>query len=43
MAAVMSLDEGHRRISSPTRYPVGMTAQVAALKAELLAQATAEG
>jgi nicotinate phosphoribosyltransferase len=43
MAAVISLDEGHRRISSPTRYPVGMTAQLSALKAELLAQATAEG
>jgi nicotinate phosphoribosyltransferase len=42
MAAVASLDEGHRRISSPTRYPVGMTAQLAGLKAELLAQAMAD-
>ncbi len=42
LATVALLDEGHRRLGSPTRYPVGMTAQLAALKAELLAQAAGD-
>jgi hypothetical protein len=39
MRAVHALDEGHRRLSAPARYPVGMTAHLAELKAELLAKA----
>ncbi len=42
MAGVAALDEGHQRIASPTRYPVGMTMQLAGLKAELLARASGE-
>jgi len=38
--AVEALDEGHRRIASPARYPVGMSPPLAAQKAELLAQAS---
>jgi nicotinate phosphoribosyltransferase len=37
--AVSKLDEGHRRIASPARYPVGMSQGLAALKADLLAKA----
>ena len=40
--AVEGLDEGHRRIASPARYPVGMSSPLAAQKAELLAQASAD-
>jgi nicotinate phosphoribosyltransferase len=36
--AVRGLDEGHRRITSPARYPVGMSQSLAALKAEMLAK-----
>jgi nicotinate phosphoribosyltransferase len=39
-SAVAALDEGHRRIVSPARYPVGITPSLAALKAEMLAKAT---
>ncbi|HEY3816766.1 MAG TPA: hypothetical protein VGL81_06325 [Polyangiaceae bacterium] len=39
--AVEALDEGHRRIASPARYPVGMSPPLAAQKADLLAQASA--
>ncbi|HEY8038894.1 MAG TPA: hypothetical protein VIF15_03840 [Polyangiaceae bacterium] len=38
LRSVRALDEGHRRITSPARYPVGMSPQVAALKADLLAR-----
>jgi nicotinate phosphoribosyltransferase len=41
-AAIASLDEGHRRVTSPTRYAVGMTSQLAALKAELLTRASGD-
>jgi nicotinate phosphoribosyltransferase len=41
-AAVASLDEGHRRVASPTHYPVGMTTQLAALKTDLLARASGD-
>lgn len=34
------LDEAHKRLASPARYPVGVTPQLAALKAELLASIT---
>jgi nicotinate phosphoribosyltransferase len=37
-AAVQSLGEAHRRIATPARYPVGMSPQLAALKAELLGE-----
>jgi nicotinate phosphoribosyltransferase len=37
--AVRALDEGHRLLVSPARYPVGMSPHLATLKAELLAQA----
>jgi len=40
--AVEGLDEGHRRIASPARYPVGMSPPLAAQKAELLAQASGD-
>jgi hypothetical protein len=36
--AVEQLDEGHRRVASPARYPVGMSQPLAAQKAELLAK-----
>ena len=36
--AVEQLDEGHRRIASPARYPVGMSQPLATQKAELLQQ-----
>ncbi len=35
--AVEALGEAHKRLASPARYPVGVTSQLAALKAELLA------
>jgi nicotinate phosphoribosyltransferase len=34
------LGEAHRRLASPVRYPVGVTPQLAALKAELLSSIT---
>jgi nicotinate phosphoribosyltransferase len=37
--AVEALDEGHRRIAAPARYPVGMSPPLATQKGELLAQA----
>jgi nicotinate phosphoribosyltransferase len=40
--AVEGLDEGHRRIASPARYPVGMSPPLSAQKAELLAQASGD-
>jgi nicotinate phosphoribosyltransferase len=40
--AVEGLDEGHRRITSPARYAVGMSPPLAAQKAELLAQASGD-
>jgi len=36
--SVETLGEAHKRLASPARYPVGVTPQLAALKAELLAQ-----
>jgi nicotinate phosphoribosyltransferase len=39
MRAVHALDEGHRRLSAPARYPVGMSSHLAELKEELLAKA----
>ncbi|HEX8790938.1 MAG TPA: hypothetical protein VF765_08285 [Polyangiaceae bacterium] len=38
--SVQSLGEAHKRLASPARYPVGVTPQLAALKAELLASLT---
>jgi nicotinate phosphoribosyltransferase len=38
-AAVQALGEEHRRIASPARYRVGVSPQLAALKAELLGRA----
>jgi len=35
---IEKLGEAHKRLASPARYPVGVTPQLAALKAELLAQ-----
>jgi nicotinate phosphoribosyltransferase len=43
VTGIASLDEGYRRIASPTRYPVGMTTQLAGLKTELLARASGDG
>jgi nicotinate phosphoribosyltransferase len=40
--AVEELDEGHRRIASPARYPVGMSPPLATQKTELLAQASGD-
>jgi nicotinate phosphoribosyltransferase len=37
---IAALDEGHRRIVSPARYPVGITPSLAALKADMLTKAT---
>lgn len=36
LQAVASLGEAHKRVVSPARYPVGMSSQLAALKADLL-------
>jgi nicotinate phosphoribosyltransferase len=38
--AVQSLDEGHRRISSPSRYPVGVTQPLATLRTDLITRAS---
>jgi nicotinate phosphoribosyltransferase len=38
--ALEKLGEAHKRLASPARYPVGVTPQLAALKAELLASLT---
>jgi Nicotinate phosphoribosyltransferase C-terminal domain len=42
LAAVQAVAEKHRRIGSPARYPVGLSPQLAALKAELLARGGGE-
>jgi hypothetical protein len=36
-ASLRALDDGYRRLSSPTRYPVGLTNALAALKNDLVA------
>jgi nicotinate phosphoribosyltransferase len=38
--SLAKLGEAHKRLASPARYPVGVTPQLAALKAELLASIT---
>lgn len=40
MQSVIALEEGHRRIVAPARYPVGVTPSLAALKSDLLVKAT---
>jgi hypothetical protein len=42
LEAVEALGEAHRRVVSPARYPVGMSPQLAALKADLLAKAAGD-
>lgn len=39
LRSVERLGEAHKRLASPVRYPIGVTPQLAALKAELLASA----
>jgi hypothetical protein len=39
-SSLEKLGEAHKRLASPARYPVGVTPQLAALKAELLASIT---
>jgi nicotinate phosphoribosyltransferase len=41
--AVHSIAEGHRRIASPVRFPVGISPNLVALKEDLLARAAADG
>jgi nicotinate phosphoribosyltransferase len=38
--SLAKLSEAHKRLASPVRYPIGVTPQLAALKAELLASIT---
>jgi hypothetical protein len=39
-ANLRALDESHRRLAAPARYPVGMTSGLAALKTDLAAKST---